>query len=781
MSLDANQLYALLPAIYRTRDAENGEPLKALMTLLAGQAAVLEEDIRQLYDDEFIETCAPWVIPYIGELVGCDPIYEVSQAVSGRRAEVANTIGYRRRKGTLLALEQVAMDVSGLPAAAVEFFKRVITTESMRHLRLYHSATVDLRHAGQIEKLNTAFDILNRTVDVRRIAPRVRAVTDPDPTALDINLHGGGRFNIPDVGIYLWRWKPFGVTGAPAHRVDHGRFKFSPLGQDIPLFNGLAARDSFSRLTTRLDVSQPITRREFSRNIQKFYGPGNSIEILLGGVAIPASQICCQNLADRPSKGWGCTPPGKIGIDPELGRIQFAAGFPVPQFVQVNYYYGFPAEIGGGPYDRTASLSAVDPSQSLVVGSSQTPTLEDAVAAWNQKPAGSKGLIILRGFASLQVNLTGNAAIVLPAQSQLWIVSADANPTNQNEFTYVDSCVTLHGNIEVRAAASGSAGATNDGAAAAVLPQLILSGVWMSGSVNVLSGPANVQLMDCTFVPGIGLAADGSALFPGNPSLIVSSGEVSLALLRCITGPIAASVEGTTRICSSIVDSASRCAVAYAAPDMASEGGDLHIEDSTVIGKVHVHLLELASNTIFLARLARHDSWSAALWCSRQQAGCVRFCFLPTPAITPRRYRCLPPDATFGAVSPCALVVSPNLDPASAEGQYMPKFVSLQFGSPSYCLLSGDTPMAVWTGADNASQMGVYWFLQETEAVRNVQLQAPEFLPFGLEDGVFLVPSRTEILRPLLVPYGYGQRILDPCGDQAEDDLRFVSVGAALI
>ena len=60
-----------------------------------------------LYDDQFIETCAPWVIPYIGELLGYDPIYSAALSSPDSRAEVANTIGYRRRKGTLVAMEQL--------------------------------------------------------------------------------------------------------------------------------------------------------------------------------------------------------------------------------------------------------------------------------------------------------------------------------------------------------------------------------------------------------------------------------------------------------------------------------------------------------------------------------------------------------------------------------------------------------------------------------------------------------------------------------------------------
>ena len=135
VSIDAAQLYALLPAVYRTRDQDGGGPLYGLLSVVAAQAAILQNNSDQLYDDEFIETCATWVVPYIGDLVGSDTIYDIAGVGPGRRAEVANTIGYRRRKGTVLALEQVAMDVSGLPALAVEYFKRVITAESMRHVR----------------------------------------------------------------------------------------------------------------------------------------------------------------------------------------------------------------------------------------------------------------------------------------------------------------------------------------------------------------------------------------------------------------------------------------------------------------------------------------------------------------------------------------------------------------------------------------------------------------------------------------------------------------------
>jgi hypothetical protein len=45
MSFDAQRLYELLPAIYRVRDAEQGERLRALLKVVAEQIGVLEEDL----------------------------------------------------------------------------------------------------------------------------------------------------------------------------------------------------------------------------------------------------------------------------------------------------------------------------------------------------------------------------------------------------------------------------------------------------------------------------------------------------------------------------------------------------------------------------------------------------------------------------------------------------------------------------------------------------------------------------------------------------------------
>ena len=491
------------------------------------------------------------------------------------------------------------------------------------------------------------------------------------------------------------------------------------------------------------------------------------------GTPVEASRIYAANLSDRPGGSWCTVASGKIAIDPELGRIQYADDVPLPQSLQLTYLYGFPAEIAGGPYDRSPSLAQLDPAAAdffAVVGWAGFPTLESAVTSWNQLAAGSSGIIVLPGFASLEIDLTGAPTVQLPAGSSLSIVAAEPVPAGgPRDVIWNNSLVTLTGDIEV----TGVAGPTTSSGDTAPAGQLLISGAWIAGQLHVTGDPgasSTIQLADSTLVPGLGLLRDGDPLLPGDPSIIITAPGTTLILNRTISGPIAANSSGTTRICASIIDATSPFYAAYAGPDQACAGADLHVEDSTIIGKVRTRTLTLASNTIFHARRGRRDPWQAAVWASRRQAGCVRFCLLPFDSITPRRYNCLPADA-------------------ASEPALAPSFVTQRYGDPGYALLSGDTPMAIWNGADNGSQLGVYLQIQETEAVRNVQLRAPEYLPALLESGIFLHPSRPRReRRPAPTAYGYGHphhaHVADLPGDPANptgDPVYLPGIGAGLI
>ena len=492
-------------------------------------------------------------------------------------------------------------------------------------------------------------------------------------------------------------------------------------------------------------MPQPIGRDEL---LESFYGPAGGVLLIADGVAVDADQIYCANLADRPGGSWCRVAPGKIAIDPELGRIQFAADVPRPQSLLVYYSYEFPAAIGGGPMTVQPRCPSSRRRARLFRGRrfAPFPALGSAVAAWNQLAAGSSGIIVLPGFDALTINLTGASAVKLPAGSNLTIVAGTPDPSGgPDDIIWNSSRVTLTGDIEVIGGDGAGPAATPPAATPAAAPptpgQLLISGVWIAGQLLVSGTACSIQLADCTLVPGLGLLAGGDPMFPGEPSVIISSQGSTLVCNRVITGPIAADASGTTRICASIVDGTSSSHVAYAGADLASAGADLHVEDSTIVGRVHTRTITLASNTIFHARLPRRDPWPAAVWASRKQSGCVRFCVLPYDSITPSRYKCLPPDAAD--------------QPALA-----PSFVSLRYGEPAYALLSGDCPMAVWTGADNGSQIGVYLQIQETEAVANVALRAGEYLPALLESGIFIHPSQPRRKLPPPPPiYGYGAQL----------------------
>jgi len=252
MSFDIETLYSLLPAVYRIRDielaeqldklltpaeqaelqslrqqarltAEEGQrlgaleakrqrgPLKALLSVIAEQAAVLEDNLDQLYDDLFIETCAEWVVPYIGDLVGARGVSVFPGSSLTERAFVANTIRYRRRKGTAAVLEQLARDLTDWDASVVEYFQLLATTQYMNHIRLENLSVANVSDSKSLDFINTPFDKVTRTVDVRRIEPR------------------RGKYNIPNIGIFLWRLGSYSVTNAPAFRLDDQRYLFDAL------------------------------------------------------------------------------------------------------------------------------------------------------------------------------------------------------------------------------------------------------------------------------------------------------------------------------------------------------------------------------------------------------------------------------------------------------------------------------------------------------------------------------------------------------------------------
>src|SRR5688572_29324590 len=126
----AEKMWAMIPAAFRDDDgrAQPAGTLRGFIEVLAGQAAHLRRSIDHQWDDQFIDLCSEWAVPYISELVGTRLVSALNRR--GRRVDVAKTIYYRRRKGTPRVLEELIADISGWEGKVVEEFRRL---GRMRH------------------------------------------------------------------------------------------------------------------------------------------------------------------------------------------------------------------------------------------------------------------------------------------------------------------------------------------------------------------------------------------------------------------------------------------------------------------------------------------------------------------------------------------------------------------------------------------------------------------------------------------------------------------------
>lgn len=655
-------------------------PLANLVALLAEQVGVLEEDLAQLYDDQFIETCAGWVVPYIGDLIGYHMLHGVAPAVSSPRAEVAHTIAFRRRKGTAVVLEQLARDVTGWNARAVELFQLLVTTQYMNHPRTFNLASPDLRDGERLERIGSAFDAVPRTVDVRRIAS------------------GRGRYNIPNVGVFLWRIGAQPLTFSPAAALDGRRFRFHPLGLDQPIFTLPVTEDQVTQLATPFNVPLPLTRRALDAHLPEYYGedgePTRSLRIYtkLGDATtpVPRAGIRVCNLSDF-AGGWAHMPEtgGPIVVDPALGRIALPADAPAGTSVVVDYHYGFSAALGGGEYEREASYdtSASAPEPVKVPG--DFATIGAALASLS-----GAGVVEIQDSGRYEETLS----IAVAAGA-----SVEVRARNGHRPTLV-----LGGELSLR----GGAGS-----------EIRLNGLLVSGAgVRAAAGPDNalarLAVRHCTLVPGQTLAADGTPPASAPPSLVVETGRTAVTLERSIVGGLRVDGTTTTQAKDTIVDATATTGVAFAALDGAGAGGDLSLDACTVIGKVNARALPLVSNSIVVADLGAADAWTAPVIAARRQEGCVRYSLVPATARVPRRYQCLPESAP----SPLAALV---------------RFTSLRYGSPSYAQLASTSGPALLTGADDEGQPGAFHSLFQPQRETNLRVRLDEYLRTSLEAGIF--------------------------------------------
>jgi hypothetical protein len=732
----------LLPAIYRALDTDqlnSHGPLREIVNRIGWSAATLRRSIDRMWEDQSIETCDDWVIPYIGELLATNLVANLD--ARGQRLDVAKTIHYRRRKGTLAVLEEIAFDITGWNAKLVEFFRRLGRTRhgldpSIGMASFAKPEVAELQHAEGLVGLLSGTGI-GGFADLRD-----RAGARESGTAFDEFFHtadfrpGRGRtgwYGIPKLGVFLWRLVSFEVppTDPVPSSQCPGQFTFDPTGREIPLF-AVTARNFGDTWTSPKEwqLPTPITARVLEpalgdRPEYPLYATSDSntntvvrhslgvFRITAGGTElIEASEFTALPVDLSPgtfSAPQGSAPRPTHVIDPARGLV--ARGFTGAERLRVTYAYGFSSTIGAGPYDRRLGRAAPptpDPQAHRSGGNaltwlaaipeSGTVTLDDSLT-----------------YSDLDTVVIKGALTFCAANEQRPIIRIAPGPGRSAEREF-----------------QGTSGSC-----------LVLDGLFWSGADLVLSGEFDcVTITCCTLDPGsaarpradsvgsapvpfFAVAADGRDLVPCR--LWIEGTVRKLTVARSITGPIRTRGKGeiaTLEITDSIVqaiptDQSHAASVPFSAsiPQQPADialgvsDGDVILSRSTVIGPIAVHRLH-ASDCILRDRAQVDDT----------QHGCVRFTAWAEGSRLPRQYESV-------RVTPGASL-----------------FVSTDFGQPGYCQLLPTVDLAILlapesapgavptiaSGAENGSEMGAFARDMNPIKQRGLLIKYQEYMPAGL-------------------------------------------------
>jgi hypothetical protein len=496
----ADKLWNLLPEVYRAEDAaadsppsgvspeDRAGPLRELLRRVGAQAAVVRRSLDRAWADQSPETCDAWATAYLGDLLATNVLPYLDDAA--RRRDVGKTIHYRRRKGTLGGLEELAADITGWDVKLVEFFRRLARA---RHNFDPHFGDPPELLLAQALIGPTTGTPAGGTADLRRPAGAVRSRTAFDEFAHTPDFRRGrgvtGWHGIPKLGVFVWRLNSYAVQlGTPVEFTGKpGCFTFDPSGRQVPLFAaGRRDADAFDRWVSPAEwqLPGPISRELFRAARADLYPAAVAVRTRSGIDWPPAA------------------PDTEATVRPAIGTFTLTTPLADAADVGVSYRYGFAADIGAGPFDRRAYGTAFTPALALAV-----PTVAGVPAT------GEVELADGRTFTAAAA-VTATRLAVRAANFTRGVLRLDADW----EFTGTGENATL----------------TLDG--------LYVCG----GNAVVLKGHfGRVLVRCCTFDPGTWTAAnkypEAADGVPLAPTRLVVDGTVSeLVVERSILGPVAA-------------------------------------------------------------------------------------------------------------------------------------------------------------------------------------------------------------------------------------------------
>ena len=733
----AEKLWETIPSIYRHEDGLAEEPgvLRAVVQVLAKQAAILRRSQDSLWDDQFIDLCNEWAVPYIGELLATRLLSAKNKR--GRRIDVAKTIYYRRRKGTPRVLEELIFDISGWEGKMIEQFQKLVRarhgldadpeTLAGRYSGTLPGGWADLRNRHTGELTNEPFEEYFHIPDVRR-------------------HHGlNGRYSIPKLAFYLYRLQVYEAIGITPFPFGDGlRYTFDPSGRDIPLFSQSRRSEDWDKWHSATEPEMPAPIRCRLLGNAEYLITESAVQrlIALPASLSPAAAVALRKLVNLNFKNESSLTtiilsfPAAVSaeiLNPVVLLPLFA--FTLTDDCGKSILLPDAQTLLSNPLDETSIVVGFDmPANSVITA--------ERISAANLEPwptVLNRDLLIdaERGrcmfdtaptvdeeiFIAYHYGFSGNTGA--GTYERPWINDPipDINKagggalTNvdllDNKITEITDSRTYGPVVSLSAIVNFTLQAKNKerpylrleddwvlDSGANLNSGITLDGLWigLKGDLSkeiILKGDFEcVTIRNCTFDPGRSKNIKNETLH-GLPLTIEGRVE-TLCITSSILGPVRIRNNGYVEelfIEDSILqpEDASIKAIEI-------NTGRTHIDRSTIFGDADIHRLD-ASEALFTGLVNVIDT----------QNGCFRFSAAQKISRLPRAYE--------------SFLFTKDTNSW---------FTSRRFGDPGYAQLSDVAPTELRRGAENGSEIGAFSALLNPIKLDGLQSKIDEYMPFGL-------------------------------------------------
>jgi hypothetical protein len=724
-------LYSLLPAIYKQQDQQENLSLQALFSVMQQEFDNIQGQIDTSYNNCFIETCETWAEAYIASLLGIQGL-DSNNILATQRARIANTIRYRRRKGQQSVLERIISDVTGWRTSILEYVQLLGATQCLQHIRSNKGQTMNIRNIDSVSTLTTPFEANAHRIDVRSY-PAYPA-----------------KFNINNIGLFIWRLVSYPITGAMAYAVTGviNGYTFNPIGLDMQLFNASQSLTDLTQTATESSLPVAIRPTAFAQDLAAnadsgtcvYYGNSNTINQITitvvnkGQKSSDASPVPATNIIAADLSNWQTMQPtllkDQIAIDVNLGRFILGDGYTDIDHISVHYNYGFSAPMGGGHYDRGATLAAADENTIYVPAApanspnASAATLSEAIALWQSD---SK-------YTTIQIEDDGSYFI------ETDLIINNSKHAGASRYCTIQAANNTRPCLQLAATAAIQLDGHYDDANPLIVN---FNGLLINGTIDLQNADTQSVLIDlqqnveltiehCTLAPQFAEPAPDNELTQRKNVISISSTEnsMNLQINNSISGALCLPEHINLTVNDSIIDDQDN-GVALAAGQITDSGGIVDtgpgattsMQRTTVFGKIHVAEVSLLSESIVTGTVIS----------DRAQDGVVRFSYLPMDSRTPPRYLCQP-DTDLNSMQQSN---SNFLDNNSSALQ--PQFTSTRYNDPGYAQLNINVPQSIATGAANGSEMGCFQSLNQPQYQAQLQALLDEYLPLGLITSLFYV------------------------------------------